>query len=164
MLVSQSRNPNAIATAVGAEINSKSPIPKLRAEIRWPKAEGSVGIFHYVAHDIKFVVEIEPRAPPTGPQKVSSQQNVQQPRETSQAWAIGGTAAVAAAVIVVTATLVEDFLTCGAGLADDPATFGLASTMLLRGLTLMGVTNSLLPAAATPARVQATATVELPSR
>ncbi|HEX5656660.1 MAG TPA: LysM domain-containing protein, partial [Polyangiales bacterium] len=53
MLVSQSRTPNFTAFAIGSEISSNSPLPKLRAEIRLPKLEGFYETFHYTAIDVK---------------------------------------------------------------------------------------------------------------
>ncbi len=67
MLVSQSTVPNTLSTAIGVEINSSTMTPKLRAEIRLPKLEGSLPPFTYVAMDVKVVIEITPKFQPPGP-------------------------------------------------------------------------------------------------
>ncbi len=49
----------------------------------------------------------------------------------------GGVLLLVGAAAVVTATVVEDIVTFGAGVADDPASFALAATMTARGITLL---------------------------
>jgi hypothetical protein len=122
MLVSQSRTPNSIATAVGFETSTNSPVPRLRAEIRIPKLEGSYDIFHYVAHDMKVVVEIIPK-PSQPPQTPPAPQRSQQlEREVIRWEAVIGAGLIATCVVIATATFVEDLITAGAGTVDDPAT------------------------------------------
>ena len=41
------------------------------------------------------------------------------------------------AAIIVTATVVEDIVTLGIGIADDPASFAAAAAMTQRGLVLL---------------------------
>jgi hypothetical protein len=146
MMVSQSNTPNAPATAIGMEMSSNSPIPKLRAEIRFPKLEGSVGPVPYVALDVKFVVEITPKMPPaSGP----SPQPVRVPvRAPSTDWGkVVGTGLIITAGLIVVATIAEDFV-CPAGIADDPASFSAAAAAFARGLSMVRGAAALLPRAA----------------
>jgi hypothetical protein len=162
MLVTQSRTPNAIATSVGFEVSSNNPIPRLRGEIRIPKAEGSYGIFHYLAHDMKVVVEVVPKIPLPPADSVRSLTSQQQERSTVSWEKAIGVGLVATCLIVTTATLVEDFFTAGAGVADDPATLALAGAYLVQGLALLGHrAPEALPLAAMPAHVHMTSTISL---
>jgi hypothetical protein len=72
----------------------------------------------------------------------------------------GGLVGVAAAIVV--GTLVEDFFTGGAGIADDPASFALAAASIARGLQL--VRGAVVPAAAVPALVNVSVRLETSTR
>ena len=152
MLVTQSNTPHAPAYALGYQIDSNSPMPKLRFEIRLNKLEGSLPLFNYTALDVKIVIELTPNptAPPPSPQPV----RVSQPQSSGN-WnrAIGTGLLIVGAAIVV-GTLVEDFFTAGAGIADDPASFAAAGAAVARGLQLIRATAAVLPAAATPATLR----------
>src|SRR5262249_54525621 len=148
MLVSQSNTPNTPATAAGFEMSSDSPIPKLRGEIRFPKLEGTIDSFLYTAIDVKFVIEITPK-PPQSPQPGMPLPSHVPAHSTNWNRVIGVGLIVTAGVIIV-ATVVEDFLTVGAGVADDPASFAAAGAAFMRGLSLVGRAAA-LPAAMAPA-------------
>lgn len=151
MLVSQSRTPNAPSTAVGVQMDSRTLTPKLRFEIRYPKLEGSIGIFNYAALDVKTVIEVTPKVPPSRPG--TSAQPVRQPvRQPQIDW--GRAAGVGLLVVgsaIVVGTLVEDFFTAGAGIADDPVSFAAAGASFARGLSLLRGATVVLPAAAAAA-------------
>ena len=162
MLVSQSKTPNTISTAIGVEASSGGPFPKLRAEIRFPKLEGTVDHFIYAAMDVKFVIEITPKLqPPAGPspQPVRYAPPVAVPQSQTDWGRVIGTGLVATAAAIVVATIVEDFLTAGVGVADDPASFAAASAALLRGLAM--IRGAALPAAMAPAAVRFGGAVQL---
>lgn len=164
MLVSQSNIPNTPATAVGIEFGSSSPIPKLRAEIRFPKLAGKIGPFNYVAMSVTYVILItpKPQLPPAAPspQPVRQPVQVHEPEPTNWNRVIGTGLVVTAGVIVV-GTLVEDFFSGGVGVADDPASFAAAGASLARGLSLIRGAAAVLPRAMVPATVQMGATVGL---
>jgi hypothetical protein len=140
MLISQSRTPNMPAFAIGSEISSNSPLPKLRAEIRLPKLEGFYDFFRYTAIDVKIVLEITPKLQrPSGPGGGTAVTNpvalvvpgvapkARPNPDDFDAWVfVTGAGLTMTAVGIVTATVVEDFLTGMAGVADDPASFALA--------------------------------------
>jgi LysM repeat protein len=160
MLVSQIQTPyapaigNTFGTAVGVEMSSNNPIPKLRAEIRTPWFQGTIGQFLYVAMEVKYVIEITPKpGPPAGP----GQQPAQVPGTN---WArVIGIGLVTTAIVIVVATVVEDFFTAGFGVADDPASFAVAATTMARGLAM--IRGAALPAATVPATVTIGTTIQL---
>jgi hypothetical protein len=170
MLISQGGG-SAVATAIGVEMNPLTLVPKLRAEIRLPKLEGSLEPFRYVAMDVKVVIEITPKADPPrmdSPRQlvpVTQAPPVQQPgRDWSR---IIGVGLVVVAGVVVVGTLVEDFFTAGAGVADDPASFALAGASLTRGLAMMrggAAAAAVLPLAPAAANVQQKTSVTLDGR
>jgi hypothetical protein len=165
MLVSQSTTPNMPATAIGAEISSNSPMPKLRAEFRIPKLEGSYGAFRYIALDNKLVVEITPNPqPPTAPPPsavISDQRRpVTQPSAAADnPWArVLGAGLVVTAGVLVFAAVVDEWIPV-LGQADDVPAAMAAAAMVARGLAMIGGTHANLPTTASPARVDAKATV-----
>jgi hypothetical protein len=164
MLVSQSTTPNAAATAVGVEMSSNAPVPKLRAEIRIPKLEGSIDSFHYIALDNKLVVEITPKPQPPGPlgspRVVSNSERA--PTAASQWARILGAGLVVTAGVLIIGALVDEWIPI-LGQADDVPAFTAAGAMMARGLVMMGATHANLPSANMPAHVDAKATVVGPS-
>jgi hypothetical protein len=148
MLVSQSRTPNVPSTAIGVQMDSRSLTPKLRFEIRYSKLEGSIGIFHYAAVDVKTVIEITPKATPNrpGPSAQPVRQPALQPRINWGRAAGVGLLVVGSAIVV--GTLVEDFFTAGAGVADDPVSFAAAAASFSRGMSLLRGASVVLPAVA----------------
>lgn len=165
MLVSQSTTPYLPATAIGVEMSSNSPIPKLRAEIRIPKLEGAIGAFRYIALDNKIVVEITPKplppAPPGSPRVVS---NPEKARTAESPWAaILGAGLVVTAGVLVFGALVDEWIPI-LGQADDIPAYLAASAMVARGLAMMGGTPGNLPSTAMPAVLEAKASVNGPPR
>jgi len=158
MMVSQSNTPNTPATAIGFEMSSNSPIPKLRAEICFPKLEGRVGLVPYVAFNVKFIVEITPKLQPQAspspqPVRISEPARQKAPAPSTNWGTVIGTGLVVTAGVIVVGTIVEDFLSVGTGTIDDPVSFAAAATAFARGMSMIrGVTN-VLPRAMTPANV-----------
>lgn len=167
MLVSQSKTPNLPATALGVEMGSLSPVPKLRAEMRLPKKTvGSIGVFDYAAVDVKFVVEVTPKrnSPPSPPSLRPERAPLPtQATHPSNGWATWiGAGLVLTAVGIVVATVVEDYLTVGVGVADDPESMAAAGAALARGLAALGIAGAgKLPEAGRPAHVIATTTLSV---
>jgi len=67
---------------------------------------------------------------------------------------------VAVAVVIVVGTLVEDWLTLGAGMGDDPASFALASGICARGIQMLRGAPELLPIAGAPTALSLTVRLE----
>ena len=187
LLVSQSNVPGAVSTAIGVEMNSSTLVPKLRAEIRLPKLQGSLEPFRYVAVDVKIVIEITPKSQPPasppgallpspradqifGPKPVTGPFHAPMPAPapvhvepgSGTHWnKVIGVGLVAVAGLVVVGTLVEDFFTAGAGAADDPASFALAGASFRQGMAMMAGAAVVLPKARVPANVRQKSTVTL---
>jgi hypothetical protein len=164
MLVSQSNTPNAPSTAIGFEVSSNSPVPKLRAEIRIPKLEGGYGPFNYIALDTKLVIEItpkpqNPRPPgPPGVPQLAPQALARPQSDVDWGWVIGG-GLVTAGVVIVVGTIIEDFVTAGAGAADDPVSFSAAAAAMAKGLAMIGGASVILPRAQLPASIEMRTTI-----
>ncbi|SDP89910.1 LysM peptidoglycan-binding domain-containing protein [Phyllobacterium sp. OV277] len=155
MLVSQSNSPgvSTVATAVGFELSPLNPVPKLRFELRLPKLTGRINGFLYTAVDVKFVILVTPKPqPPTGPspRMLPLPSPVPQARpESGTNWGkVVGVGLITAAGVIVVATVVEDFFTAGAGIADDPASFAAAAALFTRGLAGFSRATAVLPAVA----------------
>ena len=187
MLVSQSNVPGAVSTAIGVEMNTSTLVPKLRAEIRLPKLEGSLEPFRYVAMDVKVVIEITPKYQPPasppgallpspradqvfGPKPVTGPFSAPMPAPapvhvepgSGTNWTkVIGVGLIAVAGLVVVGTLVEDFFTAGAGAVDDPASFALAGASLRQGMAMLAGAAVVLPKAKLPANVRQKSTVTL---
>ena len=164
MLVSQSNMPGAVPTAVGLQIDSNSPIPKLRFEFILPKVEGTIANYAFVGLHVKVVVELTPKPEQSAP----SEQRGRAPEFApvpgpARHWnyvAAGGLALAATAIVV--GTLVEDFVTAGAGVADDPVSFAAAAYYVARALQHMR--TAVVPAAAVPALVNISVRLEMSTR
>jgi hypothetical protein len=173
MLVSQSNFPGAVATAVGIQVDSNSPVPKLRFEFILPKIEGAIANYAFVGLNVKIVVELTPKAEQDDPTKQLDRapRLVPVPQEPARQplpapgvnwnYVVGGGLVLVATAIVV-GTLVEDFFTAGAGIADDPVSFALAAGSVARGLQLMR--GAVVPAAAVPAIVNISVRLEASTR
>ena len=154
MLVSKSNTPNTPATAIGIQMDSHTLIPKLRAEIRFPKLEGTIGNFAYGTANLLFIIEITPippRPPHASPQPVRVP--VPAPAPSTDWGKVIGVGLVVTAGVIVVGTLVEDFFTAGAGVADDPASFAASAALFARGMTMVRGAAAALPRAVAPANV-----------
>lgn len=151
MLVSQSKTPHTPSTAVGLQIDSNNPIPKLRFEFRFPKLEGALPVFNYTALDVKIVFELTPK-----PNIGQSPQPLRVLERNTNWNRVLGTGLLVLAGAIVVGTLVEDFFTAGAGTLDDPASFAAAGASVARGLQLVRAGAALLPAATVGASVALT--------
>jgi hypothetical protein len=160
MLVSRSYSPNAPATAIGVEVRSGNMLPSLRAEIRFPRLEGQIDGFVYVAVDVKYVVYITPRPqlppPALSPDNVTVQRPVEAPEEPTNWGRVFAVGLVVVGSAVVVGTIVEDVFTGGVGTADDPASFAAAAAAFARAASLWRGAQAALPRAMTPAAVQMT--------
>ncbi|MBP1853321.1 LysM peptidoglycan-binding domain-containing protein [Rhizobium halophytocola] len=159
MLVSQSKTPNLPTFAIGTQMDSNSPVPKLRFEIKLPKLEGTIGNFLYLAEDVTYVVELTPQpGAPRGP-------SAQPVRQEGVNWhKVIGTGLVIGAGVIVVATLIEDL--SGVGIADDPASFAAAGASyargmsMLRGLAAVRTAGTVMPRAMLPATMRLELTIK----
>ena len=126
---------SAPKTAIGVKVASDKPVPVLVGEIIYPELGGRIGSNGYLAQSVKIVIEIEPEAPPPvlRPVPVQEPQPVRLPApQPERDWIWYGIAAgaIVAATAIVVGTIVEDFVTLGAGVADDPASFAAAAAIV----------------------------------
>lgn len=149
-IVSKSTTPNVPSTAVGVEISSNSPIPKLQYEVRFPQLKGRVNEFNYIADKVTFVLEVTMRDGESAKPLDQSPQPVSSP-SWDKVFAIG---LFAGATIIVVGTLIEDYVTFGVGAADDPASFAAAAGMSAKGALLWGAANVVVQRAVLPAMVR----------
>lgn len=134
------------AVAAGVDVDPHSGAGRLRFEFRFPNRSGHFdGVFDYVATDIKIVLTVEPEGTPGGP--FASDSN---PLATRGGFNWGAAALVGAAGAIIVATLVEDFFTAGAGVADDPASFAMAGAALARASRMIAGAAAELPRALVP--------------
>jgi hypothetical protein len=160
MLVAKSGQPDSWATAIGVQVDSSNPLPKLRFEFRAPNPLSGVLSQHiYTAVDVKIVIELTPK-PDVRANPDPRRERAPQPASVSQSatnWGgvIGAGLVIVAGAIVV-GTLVEDFFTAGAGIADDPISFGAASGFAVRGWAMIRAGASALPVATIPAMASVT--------
>lgn len=145
-LVTKSKTPNLPSTAVGVEMSSNSPVPKLKFEFSFPQLKGSINNFHYVATGVNYILEVTPKKIA----KDTQTKDIYKPESASESrWDAVGY--FAAATAIVAATLVEDFFSLGAGVADDPATLTVAAGMATRGWAIWSSTNTVVQRVVVPA-------------
>jgi hypothetical protein len=154
------------SSAIGLTGDLGHPV-KLRYEFVWPKVEGTTpsGSFKFYGTTIKAVVEltvapVPPKGPAPGLSKDSQDSRLmahQSDRKRFTIWEkLAGVGLAGAATVVVFATLVEDYLTMGAGIGDDAPSMALASGMLALALEkLRHVPTEALPQADMPASLNA---------
>ena len=152
-IVSKSTTPNRPTTSVGIEMTSSSPIPKLKYEVRLQQLKGKINQFNYIAENVSFVLEVTfTSAGDIGIRKGKP--------DNSTPWdKILAVGLFAGATVIVVGTIVEDYVTFGAGVADDPASFALAAGMTARGVALWGTARAVVISASLPAVVRFTISV-----
>ncbi|WP_024607628.1 LysM peptidoglycan-binding domain-containing protein [Pseudoalteromonas sp. TAB23] len=146
-IVSKSTTPNSPTTSLGIEVTSNSPIPKLKYEVQLPQLKGKINQFNYIAEKVSFVLEVTF----TGSDGKSAREHNPGSSVWDKPLAIG---LFAGATLIVIGTLVEDYVTLGAGVADDPASFAAAAGMTARGVVLWGSARAVVIPAVLPAVVR----------
>lgn len=165
MLISQSTTPNTPAAAVGVEMDSSSPLPKIRAEIKLPRLDGKIGVFKYVATDVTVALEVTPN--PTGHDGLRDAQRIRvvdavpataraSARSAASAELLIGAGIVLGGAALIFGTVVEDFFTWGVGILNDAPTLTLGAAAISAGISVMRSTptdslpKNLGPAVVTP--------------
>jgi len=124
-------------------VNPLTGMPKYTTTIIYPEIKGRLNQYVYTAAGYSVSIEIEKQSTiqqfrPT-PIPITIPVTSKNPTKSyGMDWVYaGGILLIVGATVVVTATIVEDIITLGAGVADDPASFALAAAMTQRGLTLL---------------------------
>ena len=138
-----SKVPYATTYQSKVSINPLSGLPKYTTTISYPEVKGKLNEYFYTATGFSVTIEIEKqgdiarRIPvPVPVTQPAPARTPSRNRGSDWAYAAGILLFVGAAVVVV-ATVAEDIVTAGAGVADDPASFAVAATMTERGLALL---------------------------
>lgn len=121
--------------AIGSKMDFTDFTPKIFGEIYYPKLQGEIQDWAFIVAKFKISIEVEPSTfPGTNPtdQKPGDNMVPYTPApqyDPTKDWVLMTAYVVAAGII--TATIIEDFLTLGAGVADDPASLALAEMIIL---------------------------------
>lgn len=139
MLIVKSLYAEQAKFAIGTKWSTDSVIPRMFGEIYYPTLKGDIDGWIFTALKLKILIEIEidPSSYP-GPLPGNDPSDVKYQPYTPPAtapdldWRIAP--AVIATVAIGTATIIEDFVTLGAGIADDPACFALMAFIMAWGM------------------------------
>ncbi len=157
-LIAKSNTPNIPTTSVGIIADSNAPIPKIKYEIKLPELKGSIGDFNFVAANITIALELTPTGRESRRDTEKSTNISLKDSSIFTPKVIAGGLVVTATLIIV-GTLVEDFLTAGAGIADDPACFATAAAMYARSAALWRGTTVVAQKALLPVTKRLTVSV-----
>lgn len=103
-LTTQGTLVQAPKTAIGIEFPRPGAMPVLRAEIAYPELSGQIGPHRYVATNVTFVVEVEPRIPAWAPAPIMAPSRMSAPAPAFD-WGRIDTRAVATGVAVAAAVV-----------------------------------------------------------
>ena len=106
----------------------------MKANIIAPEIKGTIDGYFYVANNLNIEIEITPRPPTSKPIPVPIRKPVKR-RSPGLDYLIGS-ALIAGAGVLIAATIVEDVLTLGVGVADDIPSFAAAAAMFTSGTLL----------------------------
>ena len=147
-----------LTNPVGIMADSNSPIPKIKYEIKLPELKGNIGDFNYIRPNVSISIEVTPME-----DKGRQQTNPSTPLATESTINFSNeeiaAGLVVAAPLLIVGTIVEDFLTAGIGVADDPVSFATAATMHARAATLWRGATIIAPRALLPVTTRLTITV-----
>jgi len=149
-----SKSPYAPTGKVTAGVSSKTGLPVLKSSIIAPDIKGKIKGYMYTTSGLEIEVEITPNTGTADPKLVPSP--AQQTTTENSIWhqLLGGALIIGAGAIII-ATIAEDVVTAGAGVADDPASFAAASAIFVRGMALMKTVRTGAAIRITPAAVGA---------
>ena len=128
-IASQSNIKNAPLVKMEASLNALGQ-PAIKGSVIYDIVEGHVSHYAIVGEKIRFDIEI------------TLEQQPGEEQQESNIWeavnkTIAGSVLVIGAVWLVAGTLIENIITSGAGLADDPVTFAIAARMIISGGRLL---------------------------
>ena len=133
-LNSNSKFSPSVTVSMGMSSTTQLPVAKIT--IKTPVIKGKLDNHNYITSELSISVEITPTPPSAKPSPVPSAKPAPVTSSTDWDYLIAGTL-IAGATIIIVATIVEDVVTLGVGVADDPASFAAAAAMITRGVTLI---------------------------
>lgn len=144
-ITSHSNHPYSPSTKAAAGISSKTGLPVIKGSITAPEIKGKIDKYFYLAKSLGIEIEITPRPPSARPRPIPIPSAKPIPnRGPGWDYLLGG-ALVAGAGVIIVATIVEDILTLGAGVADDVPSFAAAAAMFSSGVIMFKTVNSGTP-------------------
>jgi LysM repeat protein len=157
-LIAKSNTPNIPTTSVGIVADSNSPLPKIKYEIKLPELKGNLGDFNYIGANVSISIEVTPTTGSRRDDLPSSNEPTPESTFNFSNEEIA-TGLVVGASLLIVGTIVEDFLTAGIGIADDPVSFATAATMYARAATLWRGATIIAPRALLPVTTRLSITV-----
>jgi LysM repeat protein len=145
-LTSHANVPGALRTTAAAGLSTTTGLPSLKASIKAPTYKGSLNRHVFVAQNLAIEIEITPRPPSARPEPVPvpSARPVPMPNPGGWEYLVASALIVGAGVLIV-ATIAEDIVTAGAGIADDVPSFAAASVMFATGMATFQTVQGVSP-------------------
>ena len=136
-ITSHSNVKYAPKTSASVGISTTTGMPVAKASIKAETIKGKITHFVYLAADMSVDIEVTPRPPSAKPKPVPvpSAKPVPVPGPSNWDYLIGG-ALIAGAGVIIIATIVEDIVTLGVGVADDVPSFAAAAAMFAGGVVM----------------------------
>ncbi|MCK5335932.1 MAG: hypothetical protein KAQ67_07210, partial [Gammaproteobacteria bacterium] len=131
-----SNNKFSPATTVSMGVSPTTKLPVAKVTLKSSPVKGALNNHTYVTSEISITIELTPIPPSAKASPIPSAKPVPAPSSNGWDYLIAGSLIAGAAVIVI-ATIAEDIVTAGAGVADDPASFSAAAAMITRGITMI---------------------------
>jgi hypothetical protein len=147
-LTIHSNHPYVPSASVSMGVSATTGLPVAKASVKAPTIRGRINHYVYLSPDFSFTIEVTPQPrqrQPQRPQLRPEPAPAPQPNKWPSLDVVVGVGLLVGVVILVTATIAEDVVTAGAGLADDPASFALAATMAHRGWVLLRSGAAMVP-------------------
>jgi LysM domain len=136
-ITTHSNVPYAPTTSASVGVSSLTGLPSYKTTIQAPEIKGRIEGFFYVTSRWKVEIEITPKPPTAVPRPVPVPARRPQPVRSPSKWEyLAAAGLIAGAGVLIVATVVEDIVTLGAGLADDVPSFAAASAMFVGGVTV----------------------------
>lgn len=133
-----SKTPFSPSYSISTSVSSTTGLPVVKATTACPPIKGKINKHLYAIGDLGIEIEITPRPPSAQPKPVpiTPPVPITTPRKTGWDYLIG-VGLIAGAGILIVATIAEDVVTLGVGVADDVPSFAAASVMFAAGLATM---------------------------
>ena len=145
-LTIHSNHPYVPSASVSMGVSATTGLPVAKASVKAPTIRGRINHYVYLSTDFSFSIEMTPLRRPRQPQRPQLRPELApQPSQRPGLGVVIGVALLLGVVILVTATIGEDIVTGGGGLADDPASFAAAAAMAHRGWALLRSGAAMVP-------------------
>ena len=145
-ITSHSNSPYSPKTKAAAGLSTKTGLPVLKGSVIAPKINGKILNHLYTANSLGIEIELTPRRPMVKHTPLPQKRSASLSPESSKGWDyLVASALVAGAGVIIVATIAEDIVTFGAGIADDAPSFAAAAAMFTGGVALFQTVNMGIP-------------------